>query len=84
MSAEDVVPEGLGDAEGLGEPSLAKRAARPSEAVGALEGFIEAEGVVLKLTEDFLSALRRARRASSPVGTGMGTGAGCYTPSVTD
>jgi hypothetical protein len=66
--------DGFGDADGLADPSLAKRAARSSAAEeGDLEGVesIEADGVVSRLTLDFLRALRRARRASSMFGSGM-------------
>ena len=62
--------EGLGEEEGDAEPNLAKRAARLFEGgvvieAGEFEGVMEAVCAVSRLTLDFLSALRRARRASS-------------------
>lgn len=71
--------EGFGEAEGDAEPSRAKRAARVSAGAvgvaGEAEGFdgvMDEWAVVSKLTLDFFSALRRARRASSvELGSGI-------------
>jgi hypothetical protein len=58
-----VLREGLGELDGDAEPRRAKRAARSfCEGDG---GIARLEGEVSKVTEDFLSALRRARRALS-------------------
>lgn len=80
----EVEREVFGLDDGDGEPRRAKRAASVSAALGAvgvvlfangldgLERFMELTGVVSKLTVDFLSAFRRARRASSwEVGVGI-------------
>lgn len=74
------VAEGFGEPDGDAEPRRAKRARRssgPGDADG--EGLIcggsvvESEEDLEGVTEDFLSAFRRARRASS-VGGGEGIG----------
>lgn len=68
-SFADVVREGCGEDEGDAELRRAKRAARSSDGFdeldGGFDGVIEALNESLKLTLDFLSAFRRARRASS-------------------
>ena len=67
MLFEDVVREGCGDNDGDGEPSRAKRAARASAGIAAVgvDGVMDAERGLLKLTLDLFRAFRRTRRASS-------------------
>lgn len=58
---EDVAREGCGEPEGDADPRRANREARSSVGLGAIEALY----VVSRLTLDFLSAFKRARRSSS-------------------
>jgi len=64
----DAVRESWGEADGDAEPRRANRAARSSVGFLGVVDVIDALCVVSRLMEDFLSALRRARRSSSEPG----------------
>lgn len=61
----DVVRDGCGELEGDAEPRRAKREARSSVGLGDRVEATEELYVGSRLTLDFLSAFRRARRSSS-------------------